>query len=240
MATTHPHLHFDEIDSTHLYALREGERLTDGTAITANVQAAGKGRFDRQWISAPGDSLLLSLVLKPAIDADAATLITPVLSIAAVELLENFGLPALIRWPNDVLAGDRKIAGILAEASFAGSTLSFLVASIGLNVNQDDAALAAIDRPASSIFAETGKRHEPSALLDPLLARFDALYATFLAEGFAPLFARWRKKQMLAGKRIQLQVGVVTGFAADGSLELIDAAGQRHRFRTGEATVLSS
>ena len=246
MATTHTHLHFTEIDSTHLYALREAERLPDGTVVTADFQTAGKGRFDRSWITSAGDSLLLSLILKPKTDPDHVALLTPLLALAITELLEEIGVRTMIRWPNDVVVSDKKIAGILAESSFSGSALQHAVVSVGLNVNQENNALAAIDRPATSLFAETGAHKAPAELLSPLLAHFDALYETFLSQGFAPLAEQWRRKQMLAGKRIRLQVGnelhegTVTAFNADGSLTLADARGRETSFHAGEATSVSS
>ena len=242
MATAHTHLHFPSIDSTHLYALREAEHLAEGAVVTADFQTAGKGRFDRAWISQPGDSLLLSFVLKPAIDPADAALITPILALAVAELLKDRGITALIRWPNDVVVGEKKIAGILAESSFVGNALSFVVASVGVNVNQTMETLAAIDRPATSIFAEAGAHRDPAELLTPLLAHFDALYATFLSRGFAPLVERWREKQALAGKQIRLRVGdedhdgEVTTFNPDGSITLTDVHGKCRSFLAGEVT----
>jgi BirA family transcriptional regulator, biotin operon repressor / biotin---[acetyl-CoA-carboxylase] ligase len=246
MALHHPHMHFPSIDSTHLCALREASHLADGAVITADFQTAGKGRYDRSWISAPGDSLLLSLVLRPAIDPDDVVLLTPVLSLAILDLLADQSLAAEIRWPNDIVVGGRKLAGILAESSFAGGALEHAVVSVGINVNQDANALAAIDRPATSLFAETGVRRRPSTLLDALLAHFDALYETFLAEGFAPLFPRWRAKQILLGKRIRIEVGseqhegMVTAFNVDASITLLDASGRETSFHAGEVTSVSS
>lgn len=235
-----PRLHFSSLPSTHAYALEHGGELADRSAITADWQGEGRGRFGRAWISPPGESLLLSIVLKPARTSAQIALILPVLSLAAAEALGRFGIDARIRWPNDIVVGEKKIAGLLAEASLAGPRVDFVVASIGLNLRQTQEALSAIENPATSVFIETGNRRGADEALSFLWEAFEPLYDRFLAEGFSPLAGAWRRRMALVGEWVSVDAGGKTvdgrveSFGDDGSMEVQDSRGRRHRLIAGE------
>lgn len=240
----HEHLHFKEIDSTHSYALSKGLELPDKTVITSDFQTAGRGRLGRRWISPPGESLLVSIILKPKISASEAPLITPILALATSKLLDSYDISTSIRWPNDVVVKYKKIAGILAEAGLCGDKLSYIVASMGLNVNQDNDILSRVDRPATSIYNETGRLFVPSTILPPILREFKTLYDVFLSRGFTAIADDWRKRMSLKGEDVLIDMGEkvmegrVTGFGNDGSIEIRDHAGHARRFRSGEVARL--
>ncbi len=224
--------------------MRDGASLNNFTAIAANHQTAGRGRLDRTWLDRPGTSLLFSLVLKPNIDLSSATLITPVLSLAVCDLLETLSIDSSIRWPNDVLVGDKKIAGILSEASFS-NRLDFVVASCGLNVTQSADELAQIDRPATSIFAETGTKNVPKELFPALIANFGIRYDAFLKHGSPSFFEEWEKKMSLRGQDVLIDLGKRTiggrieGCNPDGSINLIEKNGTSHKIYSGEVVRLN-
>ncbi len=236
----HPHRHLSTIDSTHRWCIEHAHELADGTIITAEVQTEGCGRRGRTWISPPGDSLLASMMLKPAIAPQQATLATPILAIAVVDALAAQGLATQIRWPNDVVVAERKIAGILAQAILEGEQLTSLVISVGINGNQDEATLSAIDRPATSYRCETGRTIAPEGLLTALVDAFDPLWDLFLREGFEPIAGRWRSHQVLLGLHVDLDLGekrcsgTVVAFPDDGSIEIEISPGERRRFHAGE------
>ncbi len=236
----HPHIHHGDIASTHRFALDNGNSLEDGTVVTADHQSEGRGRRGREWASPSGESLLLSIVLKPKIRAGDATLITPILSIAVAELLKDYRLSPMIRWPNDLLIGEGKIAGILAEASISGDEMNFVVASLGLNVLQSKEVLDRIDRPATSIKAELGIELKPSDLLPQLLKSFDALWNEFISTGFKNLLKGWQNLLMPTGSLVTLDLGGniiqgrVSGFGGDGSMEILDDSGNKRSFHSGE------
>ncbi|MFH1874414.1 MAG: biotin--[acetyl-CoA-carboxylase] ligase [Pseudomonadota bacterium] len=233
-------IHFEQIDSTHLYAIQNGSKLADQTVITADYQSQGQGRQDRVWVSKPGDSLLLSLILKPQITPFQASLITPVLSLALVKFLEALDLKPQIKWPNDILIKEKKIAGILAQAVLQQNKLDFVVASFGLNINQDQQALEQIDRPATSIFNEVGQKYQPNQFIESILEIFHDLYAKFLNKGFDVLFTSWQKKMVLKGEEVLIDLGKhamqgrVYGFKKDGSIQIKDHKGEIHNFNSGE------
>ena len=238
------YIHFEEISSTHLYAMANGLSLSDFTGITAEHQSDGRGRVGRRWISSAGDSLLASVLLKPSITLQEASLITPVLSVAICEYMEGLGVACSIRWPNDVMVGDRKIAGILSEASYSDK-LEFVVASFGLNVRQKRDDLAEIDRPATSLFAESGKKLFPEDLLHPMVAVFSDMYEAFLNSGADSFFERWEKRMSMIGREVSMDTGKeridgkVLKFHKDCSIEVRDIAGMIHRFHAGEVLRMS-
>lgn len=236
----HVRVHFVEIDSTHAYALAHADELAQGTIVTADVQTDGVGRAGRMWVSGKGDSLLLSLVLKDAQDPDAAKLITPLMALAALRTLAEYGVTARIKWPNDVIVAGKKLAGILSTSAYVGDAIAYVVVSIGLNVTQKAETLAAIDIPATSLGIESGTERAPDALLEPLITKFDALYETFRAKGFAPLLTEWRAAQLLMGKKVGLKLGneqvegEVTAFGGDGTIELTLSNGEKKAYQMGE------
>jgi BirA family biotin operon repressor/biotin-[acetyl-CoA-carboxylase] ligase len=126
---------FEEIDSTNSYLLeraRQGDPA--GLVAVADHQTAGRGRLDRRWESPPGANLLASVLLRPDCNADDLHLCTGALSLAARDACaEVAGVEAQLKWPNDLLAGTAKLAGVLAEAEFSARPPA-VVAGIGLNV----------------------------------------------------------------------------------------------------------
>ena len=149
--------HLDDVDSTNRVAAdlaRKG--FPEGQVILADHQSAGRGRLDREWIDTPGSSVLVSALLRPKFFPQFFFLITSALSLATSQVLvRKFSIPCKLKWPNDVMVSDKKIAGILAEASFDGSENAWVIVGLGLNCLQSEEVLAAIGRSATSIFAET-------------------------------------------------------------------------------------
>ncbi len=237
------YIHFEEIPSTHIYAMANGAFLSDFTVITADHQSDGRGRLGRNWISSAGDSLLASVLLKPSITLQEASLVTPVLSVAICEYLDEFNLACSIRWPNDVMVEERKIAGVLSEASYSDK-LEFVVASFGLNIRQKEGDLALIDRPATSIYAEKGTLLDPKSICDPIMSHFALLYFDFLKSGADSFFSRWEKRMSMIGREVSIDSGKekidgkVLKFNKDGSIEVRDFQGRIHRLYAGEVSRL--
>jgi len=127
---------FEEIDSTNTY-LRAQARLgaPDGTVAVADHQTAGRGRLDRRWEAPLGASLLMSVLLRPQLDPEALHLCTAAVALAAAAACtEVAGVTPGLKWPNDLVVGDAKLAGVLAEAEFEGAAVRSVVVGIGLNV----------------------------------------------------------------------------------------------------------
>jgi BirA family biotin operon repressor/biotin-[acetyl-CoA-carboxylase] ligase len=127
---------FAEIDSTNTYVLDQARQgAAEGLVAVAEHQTAGRGRLDRRWESPPGANLLASVLLRPGCAADDLHLCSGAVALAAADACaEVAGVEPVLKWPNDLLVGGSKLAGVLAEADFDGTRLRAVVIGIGLNV----------------------------------------------------------------------------------------------------------
>jgi BirA family biotin operon repressor/biotin-[acetyl-CoA-carboxylase] ligase len=127
---------FEEIDSTNTYLSDQARSgAPEGVVAVADHQTAGRGRLDRRWEAPAGASLLMSVLFRPAIEAAELHLCTAAVALAASEACRQVaGVDAAIKWPNDLVVGPLKLAGVLAEAEFSGTTVGWVVVGIGVNV----------------------------------------------------------------------------------------------------------
>jgi len=159
-----------ETDSTNRFVLdaaREG--ASDGLVVVADVQHAGRGRLGRTWTAPPGASLLVSVLVRPGLAPEARHLVVVAAAVAMAEAVEaTTGVLAELKWPNDLLVGDRKLAGILAEA--AGD-----VVVVGIGVNVDWPLVPPeLDGIATACNLEGGRPTTREQLLDEFLGRYEA------------------------------------------------------------------
>lgn len=126
----------DEVDSTNTY-VRDQARLGagEGLVVAADHQTAGRGRLDRRWESPRGANLLASVLLRPACDVADVHLCAAAVALAGADACRELaGVDPVLKWPNDLLVGEAKLAGVLAEADFEGGLLTAVVVGIGINV----------------------------------------------------------------------------------------------------------
>jgi len=142
------------------------------TVLVAGEQTAGRGRLGRTWVSKPRRSLMVSVLLRPSVEAERAPLLSVAAGVALVDALGSAcDIAARCRWPNDLVVGGRKLGGILSEAVFAGGRLDHVVVGTGINLLQaaedfpDD-----LRTPATSVALEGGRPHGPALLRDYLRA----------------------------------------------------------------------
>ncbi|GIU78360.1 MAG: biotin--[acetyl-CoA-carboxylase] ligase [Bryobacteraceae bacterium] len=212
----------DTIDTTMRRAAelaREG--CPAGTVVAAREQTAGQGRLGRAWDSRPG-GLYFTIVLRPRLEPAQVPLATLALGLAVADTLQTFlGLSVDLRWPNDVLIGDRKLAGILAQFQDGA-----LLAGVGLNVNQREfpPELAPI---ATSLLLETGAEQNPEFLL-PVLARSIESHLNILETSGATAILRLFEaaSSYVSGRRVTVELpageitGTTAGLTADGFLRV--------------------
>ena len=137
MTKGHDIIWLDKVDSTNEYARKHIESLDNLSVVVAEEQFSGKGQRENQWHSEPGRNLTFSIVLKhPSIAASVQSIISDITAGSIVELLENHGIKAWIKPPNDIWVDKKKICGILIEHSLRGNRISWSIIGIGLNVNQ--------------------------------------------------------------------------------------------------------
>ncbi|TAK32741.1 MAG: biotin--[acetyl-CoA-carboxylase] ligase [Chloroflexota bacterium] len=233
--------YFDSVTSTNEVA-RELARagIPEGATILANHQDAGRGRMGRTWVAPPGSSLLVSIVLRPAL-AEVNSLIMAA-ALATTRAIESATpLRASIKWPNDVEIDGKKVGGILVESEIERGQLLFAVLGTGLNVNFNPHEHADIPPTATSLSNEVG---HPIGRVTLLRAYLEALEHYCLASrGGAPVWQEWRDRLETLGKWVRLTSGdsVTEGWAEDvdssGTLYIRQSNGQITKARAGEVTL---
>lgn len=239
---------FTETDSTNRQAkLLAGQGAPEGTVVTAESQTSGRGRRGRTWLSPAGQGLCLSIILRPPLTPAQAPQITLMTAVAVARTLENSGVPANIKWPNDILVEDRKIAGILTEISTEMDQVDWVIVGLGLNVNTTDRQMpAAIRGQATSMQIQTGRSLSRTELLCSLLQNFEDCYEQLKTEGFGPIMEQWRRMSDIIGRQVHVDVmgtrhcGTVAAVDDDGVLILEDADGRTRRIFSGDVTRVRS
>jgi len=232
---------FEETSSTNDVAsrlAREGHR--GGAVVIAERQTAGRGRFGRRWESADHAGLWFSLLLRPPWPMARWPRLTIWAGVCVAAVVEQFaGMPARIKWPNDVLLNGQKVAGILIESAVDAQGAPFAIAGIGLNVNQADFP-PELEGKAGSIRQVTGRMIDRPALMAALLRELDARYAGAATD--EGLITEASRRSALLGTWIRLQSGAVTmegvaeGMDENGNLLLRLGDGTMYTASAGEVT----
>jgi BirA family biotin operon repressor/biotin-[acetyl-CoA-carboxylase] ligase len=240
-------IHYEEtVDSTNRVA-RELARsgAVEGTVVVADGQTAGRGRLGRAWFSPPGLNLYLSVVLRPSVPpARGPQLALVAASAVAATIVELSGARPAIKWPNDVLLGGRKVAGILTEMDSEADRVAFVVVGIGINLNMTREALTPELRPiATSLRDEIGREIDRAAFAGRLLAELERRYGRYTAEGFGALREEWESYSCLTGREVRVvggngrTDGRVLGIDEQGALRLRGADGVVRQILAGDVTV---
>lgn len=207
----------------------------DGTVVVADAQSAGRGRLGRRWHTAPGKSLALSVLLREGCEPAAVGLLPLAAGLAVAEALESLGARPSLKWPNDVLLGERKVAGVLCEAKRGAA-----VVGAGVNLGQaadefpEEIAATAISLGQAGVVAT--REDVAAAFLGALEARWDALRR----DGPATLLEAWRARAAFWGSEVTVRAaggllrGVALGLDAGGALRLALADGTETAVRAGE------
>ena len=215
----------------------------EGVLVLSEEQTRGRGRRERTWLSPPGLGIYASLILRPGIEAARAPLVTILAAVSVTRALrESAGITARIKWPNDVVVGHRKIAGILAESRGGDPIVREVVLGIGLNVNQDAGDFSPeVRAAATSVRLETGALHERASLLAAVLEECERGYGRLVRGDAEGLRAEWAALAATPpGGRVIVEgpggrhEGVLDGMDGEGALLLQDAAGRTVRVAFGE------
>lgn len=225
-----PILHRRRVSSTQDEVKDRAARgAPEGLIVVADRQAAGRGRRGRAW-SSPVGGLWYSMLLRPAVPPDRAPSLALVAALDWAETLRDRGVPAGVKWPNDVWADGKKVAGILTEMALEPDRVQWMVLGIGVNVNNRAPALP--ETAAASVRDWTGPVSR-GELLSDWLGRFARSYARHVRDGFAPFQRGYNAHAVLNGRW-------VTGVGPDGPVRGramgVDAAG-RLRLAVGRRAV---
>ena len=234
---------FNQLPSTNTWAKAQAHHLSHGDVIWALSQTQGRGRRGRHWHSQPGSSLTFSVCIQLEQLKDIAKNITQIAAISLVDLLNDYGIKAEIKWPNDILVGKKKIAGLLAELTpWKDSPTQALILGIGINVNCDPSFLGGIEKPATSLKLEIGKKVPPRDFLENYLTYLESYLHLYVSRGFAVFFDTWKQYCQVVGKEIHIALdgdikpARVIQLLPDGGLEvkLSEGDGEKKKIYSGD------
>jgi len=235
--------YFNTIDSTNSTAYQLAlQGAKEGEVVVGESQEKGRGRLGRQWVSPPFLNLYLSVILRPKIPPHQASLITLMAAVATANAIEQCtGLTPSIKWPNDLLLGKRKVAGLLNEIHSETDRIHFVILGMGVNLNMEEKEFPKeIRTKATSLKRETGRPVSRRAFVSLLLEELERRYEIFLDEGGSPLLEAWKARAQIEGKRVKVTSfgEVLTGRAVDidsnGALILTTGDGERIRVVAGD------
>ena len=236
-------LRYDSLPSTNNEVARLAfEGAEEGLAVVADEQTAGRGRLQRTWSSPKGAGLYFSILLRPALLPKRWTLITFVAALATGDALrEAAAVQTDIKWPNDLLAGERKICGILAEA-IETPTGRAVVVGIGVNLT-DDAFPQDLINVATSVANESDRKPERETILKSLLSALSRWYSLLHeTDGAEKIVAAWTSRSSYASGRMvqvtngdEVLQGITRGVENDGALRLETTRGIE-LIRAGDVT----
>ncbi|HYE14928.1 MAG TPA: biotin--[acetyl-CoA-carboxylase] ligase [Pyrinomonadaceae bacterium] len=239
-------MRFESLPSTNTEAARQAALgAPEGLCVVAREQTAGRGRQGRSWASPKGAGLYVSVVLRPRMDAKDWPLITLAAALAVREAVKEVcALDADIKWPNDLLAGGRKLCGILAETV---ETPGGRAVVLGVGVNLDDRAFPSeLNETATSVAGEAGQPCDADELLGALTRSLARWHETLQREGGpARVVAEWESHSSFArGRRVRVSLpgetfeGVTRGLEPDGALRVETDGRSLRRVRAGDVLAL--
>lgn len=219
----------------------EGARsgVADGSVYVSDYQSRGRGRRGRTWLSPACESLTFSVVVRPRVAVDNPSTISLAVGLGVLDALVGFvGNGVGIKWPNDVLVGSRKIAGVLVEASFAGECCQHMIIGIGINVLQThfDPSIAAV---ATSLLMEGAKSVCREGVLAAVLMSVDRRVGQYFRQGLRSMLVDLRERDMTVGRLVRVGnvQGVADGVDEGGGLR-VDLGGAVRVVSAGECEVV--
>ena len=214
-------IYMEEVDSTNTFLLGSAKFNQNGTVVLAEEQLKGKGRLDRSWLSNADQNLTFSILLTEKIKPNRLNIINLGTSLIVAQSIENlYQLKVNLKWPNDVLVADKKIAGILLETTSMGSKIEKVVIGIGINVNQPNFPGKYLT-PPTSIRREFKEAVDRERLLSEILNNFDEILPICIKEP-DKILEDWKSRCNMFGEKIKVEDETGTRF---GIFEDLDKEG---------------
>lgn len=236
--------HFETINSTNLKAKELATAgAVHGTLVTADAQFAGIGRRGRSWASEKEAGIYMSMLLRPEIETDKASMLTLVVALAVeTAIADSLNCQPMIKWPNDIVLNKKKICGILTELTLKGTEIDYVVIGIGINVNNKDFP-EEIVQTASSLSLELGLKIDREMLITKVWEHFAVYYELFLQSGDLSLIKE-KYEATLINKEEKVKVldplgeyvGIARGITNTGEL-IVDTEGEFRNVSGGEVSV---
>lgn len=234
----------DELDSTSSTLLERAATLPSGTVCLAEAQRRGRGRQGRVWHSPCARNLYLSLLWRFPRGPEALGGLSLVVGLAVLQALADIGVgDAGIKWPNDILRDDAKLAGVLIELSGESGGASCVVIGIGINVDMAGGAEPVpVDQPWTDIVTATGSAVSRNLLAALVLQRLTTTLDRFQSDGLAAFLEAWRARDLLLDRQVVLHgargkvSGIARGIDSDGAL-LLEQEGLIQRHHAGDISL---
>lgn len=238
-------LYFDTIDSTNIKAQELAEKgYQSGTLVVADKQESGKGRRGRSWVSPSGTGIFMTLMIKPDINPNNASMLTLVAALAVAKAITSVtGEEAMIKWPNDIVVNGKKVCGILTEMNAQFDYINHIVVGIGINVHNESFP-EEISQMASSLMIEAGgKRFHRAQIIAETMSYFEQYYDTFLKTQDLSALVR-EYDELLVNRNKSVRVldpkepfdGKAMGITPKGEL-IVDTWESRKLVSSGEVSV---
>ncbi len=238
-------LYFDTIDSTNIKAQELAEKgYPSGTLVVADKQESRKGRRGRSWVSPSGTGIFMTLMIKPDINPNNASMLTLVAALAVAKAITSVtGEEALIKWPNDIVVNGKKVCGILTEMNAQFDYINHIVVGIGINVHNESFP-EEISQMASSLMIEAGgKRFHRAQIIAETMSYFEQYYDTFLKTQDLSALVR-EYDELLVNRNKSVRVldpkepfdGKAMGITPKGEL-IVDTWESRKLVSSGEVSV---
>lgn len=232
------------IDSTNEEAKRQGAAgAPDGTLCVAEQQTGGKGRLGRTWASPPGSGVWMSLLLRPQLAPQEATQLTLIVGLSVCRAIRRLtGCEAMIKWPNDIVIGRKKVCGILTELAADMEQIHYVVVGIGINANLSEFP-GELQKKATSLFLETGHKIDRAALVRAVLEEFEANYDRFLTDLTADFITPYEALCVSLNRQVSVIrggreiTGQSIGLTKAGELLIRTEDGTTLEIGSGEVTV---
>ncbi len=238
---------YPEVASTSTMAVELAEQgEPEGTVVVAETQTAGRGRMGRHWDSVPHLGLWTSILLRPRVGPGEASLLSQVAAVSLAEAIAE-AEPAVapqIKWPNDLLLGERKVAGILVEVKAEGEQVNYAVVGIGINCNHTLADFpAALQTSATSLALAAGKPVSRLRVAQSLYRHLDAWYLRFAKGWREPILTRLSALSGTLGRWVRVETGgeqyeaFAEAINQDGSLRIRLPGGEIRDLMSGEVSI---
>ena len=227
---------FPEIDSTNGWLMAQPVPDTGMHRVAiAGHQTAGRGRGDKRWLSSPGSSLCLSIAHTFEDKPDNMSSLTLAVGVAAVHALRDTGAADVqLKWPNDIVAGEGKLGGMLAESHHRSGSGATVVVGIGINLDLPPDILASVDsawaHSPADLASVLGRNVSPESLSAAMIDHIVDSLLTFEGQGFRAFAATWRRLDWLQGRAVTVRQagrsvhGTAFGIDNDGALLIKEAA----------------
>ncbi len=240
---------YQDVDSTNATLRRLAEAgACEGTVVLAEAQHAGKGRRGTRWFSPPGLNLYASVLFRPSIGPLAVPVFSFITSLAVSDAIWAEGVPAAIKWPNDILIEGRKVAGSFGVLATAGDLVDYVTLGTGVNLNVERPALqqglGATAAGAISVREAAGRPVARNSFAAAYLNLLEKWFDVYCVSGPTAVLHAWRERDVLAGRWVAVRgegmpyEARVLGANSEGQLVVQDAADVQHRVIAAEVTVL--